>query len=117
MLVQWTTQSSKCPEVRWGLQSGQYTYEAKGSSLTYIKDDLCGGPANAEGWLDPGLLHRALMTDLKAGQRYYYIYGDEVQSADGLHSPALCLKWHMHGANFGGSGEMEAEPSQLVKSS
>ena len=78
MLVQWTTHNSSSPEVRWGLQPSQYIHKAAGSSLTYTKNDLCGAPANAEGWLDPGLLHKALMTDLQAGKRYYYVYGDQV---------------------------------------
>ena len=78
MLVQWTTKDSPSPEVRWGFQSGQYPYKAAASSLTYTKDDLCGPPAKAQGWLDPGTFHRAVMTNLHPGQRYYYTYGDEV---------------------------------------
>lgn len=78
MLIQWTTKSSTAPEVRWGLSSGNYSESAAGSSITYGREDMCGGPATAEGWMDPGLLHQAVMTDLLPGQRYYYMYGDEV---------------------------------------
>ena len=54
--------------------------------MTYTKEDLCGPPANAQGWLDPGTLHKALMTNLQAGQQYYYIYGDEV-----CHLSCMCM--------------------------
>ena len=80
MLVQWTTKNSASPEVRWGSKPGQYPFKAVASTLTYTKEDLCGPPANVQGWLDPGALHKAVMTDLDAGQRYYYIYGDEVSA-------------------------------------
>ncbi len=84
MLVQWTTKNSSAPEVKWGLQSGKYSDQAAASSMTYTKEDLCGPPANAQGWLDPGTLHKALITSLQAGQRYYYIYGDEVCTLERL---------------------------------
>lgn len=78
MLIQWVTKNSSNPEVKWGLQQGGYPHTAAAVSVTYSKEDLCGGPAVAEGWLDPGLLHRAVMTGLEAGQQYHYIYGDKV---------------------------------------
>ena len=79
MLIQWTTKSSTAPEVKWGLSSGNYSASAAGSSITYSRGGMCGGPAAAEGWMDPGLLHQAVMTDQIPGQRYYYMYGDEVR--------------------------------------
>ena len=84
MLIQWTTRNSSSPEVKWGSQPGHYPYKAAASSLTYTKEDLCGPPANAQGWLDPGTFHKAVMTNLQSGQRHYYIYGDEVSYADHL---------------------------------
>ena len=80
VLVQWTTKDSASPEVKWGPQAGKYPFQATASSLTYTKEDLCGPPANAQGWLDPGTFHKAVMTDLQPGQRYFYIYGDEVRA-------------------------------------
>ncbi len=92
MLIQWTTKNSSAPEARWGLQSGKYTAKAAASSMTYTKEDLCGAPANAQGWLDPGTLHKALMTDLQAGQRYFYIYGDEVRHSEVHHISCSAIK-------------------------
>lgn len=37
---------------------------------------MCGGAAKTNGWMDPGLLHTAVMTQLKPATRYYYVYGD-----------------------------------------
>ena len=92
MLIQWTTKNSSAPEVRWGLKSGTYTAKAAATSITYTKEDLCGAPANAQGWLDPGTLHKALMTDLQAGQRYFYIYGDEVCHSEVHHISCSAIK-------------------------
>jgi hypothetical protein len=33
--------------------------------------------ANTTGWIDPGTLHRALVTGLKPSTRYYYAYGSQ----------------------------------------
>lgn len=97
MLVQWTTNNSSSPEVKWGSQPGIYPYSAAASSLTYTEAELCGPPANAQGWLDPGTFHKAVMTDLQAGQRYYYIYGDEVScyASAGLTCPIFLLFLHL----------------------
>lgn len=94
MLVQWTTKNSSAPEVKWGSQPGKYPYSAAASSLTYTKDDLCGPPANAQGWLDPGTLHKAVITNLLPGQRHYYIYGDEVScQGQRLHVRLVSCRW------------------------
>lgn len=77
MLIQWVTKDSTAPKVRWGPTPGDYVASAAGTSITYSREDLCGGPAAAEGWMEPGLLHRATMTNLEPGRRYYYIYGDQ----------------------------------------
>lgn len=42
------------------------------------QQDMCGGPAMGEGWLDPGSLHRAVLQDLQPDTEYFYIYGSEV---------------------------------------
>ena len=78
MLIQWTTKNSSAPQVQWGLTSSNCTASAAAKSITYGRGDLCGGPAVAEGWMDPGLLHQAVMTGLIPGQHYYYVYGDKV---------------------------------------
>lgn len=42
--------------------------------------DMCGGPAAGEGWLDPGSLHRAVVTGLQPNTEYFYVYGDKVRA-------------------------------------
>ena len=44
-----------------------------------VSQELCGPPATTDGWMDPGLLHAAVLTGLHPGTRYYYIYGDPVR--------------------------------------
>eukprot|EP00798_Chlamydomonas_sp_ICE-L_P027166 gene27165-2406_t len=50
------------------------------SSVTYTVDQMCGYPADSEGWLDPGFIHTAVIAaeDLTPNQRFYYQYGSEV---------------------------------------
>lgn len=115
MLIQWTTKNSSAPEVRWGLQSGMYTAKAAASSMTYTKEDLCGAPANAQGWLDPGTLHKALMTDLQAGQRYFYVYGDEThgfsQEASFQAAPTIGPESHVRFLAIADMGQAEIDGS------
>jgi hypothetical protein len=80
MVVQWVTKNSSNPTVKWGTSPGTHTYTAAASSSTYTRQELCGAPANAEGFVDPGLFHAALLEGLEPGQRYYYIVGDEVRA-------------------------------------
>ncbi|GMH34491.1 hypothetical protein BSKO_02325 [Bryopsis sp. KO-2023] len=77
MLIQWTTKDRGSPRAMWGAESNEYTHSVEGGTVTYSKEDLCGAPATEEGWMEPGVFHRALMTDLKPGKTYYYKYGDE----------------------------------------
>lgn len=76
MMVQWVTRDRGSPGVRWGRRPGRYTASAPGDSATYALADMCGPPANASGWAEPGWLHGAVMAGLQPGQRYYYRYGD-----------------------------------------
>lgn len=77
MRVMWTTLNASRPAVRFGTATGQLTLTAAASSSTYHREQLCGAPANADGWRDPGLLHSAVLTGLRPDTRYYYVYGDE----------------------------------------
>ena len=75
--AQWTTRDEgAAPAVQWGPAPGAYASSAAATSPTYTRADMCGAPANASGWLDPGVFHRAVMTGLRPGQRYFYRYGD-----------------------------------------
>lgn len=45
---------------------------------TYTADDLCGSPATDIGWLDPGMIHYAVIGPLIPGQLYFYRYGSDI---------------------------------------
>ena len=53
--------STDLPRVRWGTSGGQLTRSTVGGSRTYTKSDLCGGPANKEGWVEPGVFFDATL--------------------------------------------------------
>lgn len=80
MLVQWTTRDKGYPVVRWGIKSGDWSYNASATTDTYTREDLCGGVANSTGYINPGLFHTAKMSGLAPNTRYFYAYGDEVIS-------------------------------------
>ena len=74
----------ECPlQVRWGTEPGRYTHAAPAHTATYTRQELCGPPANDAGWVEPGMLHAAVIGGLEPRRRYYYVYGDEVR-AQGL---------------------------------
>jgi hypothetical protein len=77
-MVQWATRDAGRPEVRWGEQPGNHTHRAAGHSVTYTREEMCGGAASGTGWFDPGMLHGATMGALQPSTKYYYKYGDEV---------------------------------------
>jgi len=81
MRLQWTTGYGENPQyVKWGNQSNQYTAQQEATTFTYTESDMCGPPANSEGWKDPGLLHTAVMTNLEPARKYYYRFGNDDDS-------------------------------------
>ena len=76
--MQWTSRDAAHPEVRWGTDAEALDRSTAADSDSYGQDDLCGPPATTAGWLEPGLLHRALLTGLEPDTEYFYKYGDEV---------------------------------------
>ena len=85
--MQWVTRDARQPAVQWGTAPGQLSQSAVGDSTTYTRADMCGPPANTTGWVEPGLLHGAVMAGLAPSTRYYYRYGDQV--GEGLRAVAL----------------------------
>ena len=79
MLVQWSSLDAAHPVVRWGAAAKALNRTTPADSDSYGLDDMCGPPATTAGWLEPGLLHRALLTDLQPDAEYWYKYGDEVR--------------------------------------
>jgi len=76
MRATWATRDVGTPTVKWGIQSGKYSKRAVGTSGTYTRKDLCSDPATGQGYLSPGSINTAVMTDLKPDTRYYYVVGD-----------------------------------------
>ena len=82
VIAQWTTRDYGHPMVQWGAQpGGPMQRQNNGSFSTYTQLQMCGAPANGSGWVDPGFLNYAAMTDLQPSTRYYYAVGDPVGDA------------------------------------
>lgn len=81
MLVQWSSADAGAPEVRWGTAADKLDRVTAAESATYGRGDMCGPPASTDGWLDPGLLHRAVLSGLAPDTEYFYYYGDEVRAS------------------------------------
>ncbi|CAK0782920.1 hypothetical protein CVIRNUC_006115 [Coccomyxa viridis] len=77
MLVQWTTRDKGTPLVHWRAKGSHVGRNATASSDTYTRGDLCGGVANSTGFIDPGQLHTARLTELQPSMEYLYSYGDK----------------------------------------
>lgn len=83
--VQWTTRDAQQPVVRFGPAGGggALPFVVPAATATYRREDMCGEPATGLGFIDPGLLHTAVLLGLRAGAEYAYEVGDLVSGADG----------------------------------
>lgn len=74
----WGSATSTEPKLRWGTSSGIYTTTVSAGTTTIIRSQMCGSPANATGWRNPGLIHSAEFTGMNelANQKLYYVFGD-----------------------------------------
>lgn len=62
--------------VQYGTSSGApYPNSAPAVTTTYTASDLCGPPANGQGWFPPHVWNTAVMTDLSPATTIYYRYG------------------------------------------
>lgn len=78
LLAQWTSASSAPQAVRWAsVPNARSVTLATSTVSTYTINDMCGPPANKEGWFEPGFLHRAVMTRLAPRQPVYYRVGSD----------------------------------------
>lgn len=80
MLVQWTTRDMGQPYARFGLRPDNLMFASPATTERYGRRDMCGAPASAEGWLDPGHLHTSVMAGLTPNTRYYYVVADAAQN-------------------------------------
>ena len=65
------------PTVMFGLTEEKLDQIAYGTSTTYKASDMCGAPANAEGFWDPGYMHDVLLKSLKPNTKYFYSFGSK----------------------------------------
>lgn len=80
MVVEWTTADATTPVVMYGTTNGSLTRTVSATTKTYNASSMCGAPANSTGYIDPGMLHSAVLSNLSYNTRYYYQYGDKVRS-------------------------------------
>lgn len=78
MVVQWTTADKGTPVVMYGTSANALTSTVQALTKTYTASDFCGEPANTTGFVDPGMLHYATLSNLSYSTRYFYQYGDKV---------------------------------------
>nr|QOL01233.1 putative extracellular protein TR9_041a [Trebouxia lynnae] len=76
MVVEWTTADPTTPVVMYGTSASSLTRTASATTKTYNASSMCGSPANSTGYIDPGMLHTATLSNLSYNTRYYYQYGD-----------------------------------------
>lgn len=76
--VQWVTKDVGTPTVRYGMSPDGLTSSKTGNTTSYIRQDMCGPPANSYGWIDPGTMNNVVLTNLTPSTTYYYSYGDPV---------------------------------------
>jgi len=82
MMVEWTTADVTTPVVMYGTTNGSLTMMVSATTKTYNASSMCGSPANSTGYIDPGMLHSALLSNLSYNTRYYYQYGDMVSCSN-----------------------------------
>jgi hypothetical protein len=74
----WSSANSQSPVMKWGTASGVYTNVVDAVTTTIEQDQMCGWPANSNGWRELGLIHTANFTGLLtlSSDKIYYVFGD-----------------------------------------
>jgi hypothetical protein len=90
--VSWTTRYDEVQAVKWGQSATALSMRTAASSTTYTAADLCGPPANASGWHEPGFLHEALLhlpPSAAAHSLFYYAVGSDAHGWSSVRSFAV----------------------------
>ena len=82
MRVSWVSKTAdNNPRVRYNINDNsttQYKYESPAESTTFSEDDFCGGPANDQGYFEPGYFHTTIIKGLTPGKMFklhtLYVY-------------------------------------------
>jgi len=76
MIVMWVTNSTTVPVVQYGTSG--LSASTTGTTTTYKITDMCDKPAtNASYWIDPGQIHKVLLTGLTPATGYQYRFGND----------------------------------------
>eukprot|EP00948_MAST-09A_sp_MAST-9A-sp1_P002947 g2947.t1 len=67
-----------------------------GTASAYTKDELCGAPANAWGWRDPGTINEIIVGPLRSNEVIYFRVGDATQTETVSPSFSAPQKFTMH---------------------
>ncbi|WVZ65481.1 hypothetical protein U9M48_014836 [Paspalum notatum var. saurae] len=81
MAVTWTSGyniNEAYPFVEWKMKGEESSKRTPAGTLTYTRRQLCGKPANAEGYRDPGFIHTAFLKELWPNREYSYQIGHEL---------------------------------------
>uniref|UniRef100_J3MYZ8 Purple acid phosphatase n=1 Tax=Oryza brachyantha TaxID=4533 RepID=J3MYZ8_ORYBR len=81
MAVTWTSGynvDEAYPFVEWRMTGDDDARRTPAGTLTYTRGHLCGKPANAEGYRDPGFIHTAFLKNLWPNREYTYRIGHEL---------------------------------------
>lgn len=87
MLVQWTSLVATSPAVQWSARRSGAPYQnmvVASTSSRYGAGDLCGAPANREGYLDPGFQHTAALAwpaSAEPGTKIFYRFGSVAEDS------------------------------------
>ena len=66
------------PTVWYGTSKNKLESKATATTKTYKREDMCAFPATTHlAFIDPGLIHDALMVDLKPDAQYFYQFGSD----------------------------------------
>ncbi|BAT08857.1 Os09g0505900, partial [Oryza sativa Japonica Group] len=83
MAVTWTSGynvDEAYPFVEWTMNEKENARARRSpaDTLTFTRNHLCGKPANAEGYRDPGFIHTAFLKNLWPNREYSYQIGHEL---------------------------------------
>uniref|UniRef100_A0A0D9XFE3 Purple acid phosphatase n=1 Tax=Leersia perrieri TaxID=77586 RepID=A0A0D9XFE3_9ORYZ len=81
MAVTWTSGyniDEAYPFVEWRMKGEENAKRTPADTLTYTRGHMCGKPANAEGYRDPGFIHTAILKNLWPNRDYSYQIGHEL---------------------------------------
>mmetsp|Transcript_8197 Transcript_8197/g.12429 ORF Transcript_8197/g.12429 Transcript_8197/m.12429 type:complete len:615 (-) Transcript_8197:57-1901(-) len=118
MRISWVTgqtdepqfvQYVSCSKDKDGFSRSKHFERANATTTTYHRTDMCGSPANSNGFHEPGLLHTAVMKDLRPSQKYKYRITNQVKGS--FKAPPDNQNSQVRVAIFGDMGTAEMDTS------